>query len=54
MIKAGEHPTIDENYPPDAPRTPSPPFRHRSVLHTDTMLEPRFSGHCSSSNGGIR
>ncbi|PKX94454.1 uncharacterized protein P174DRAFT_431375 [Aspergillus novofumigatus IBT 16806] len=44
MIKAGEHPTIDENYPPDAPRTPSPPFRHRSVLQQIQCLSPGSPG----------
>ncbi|KAF7115574.1 hypothetical protein CNMCM5793_002668 [Aspergillus hiratsukae] len=44
MIQAGEHPTIDANYPPDAPRTPSPPFRHRSVLQQIQCLSPGSPG----------
>jgi hypothetical protein len=36
MIRAGEHPTIDANYPPDAPRTPSPPFRHSTYPGRDS------------------
>ncbi|RHZ66228.1 uncharacterized protein CDV56_108834 [Aspergillus thermomutatus] len=44
MVKAGEHPTIDPDYPPDAPRTPSPPFRHRSVLQQIQCLSPGSPG----------
>jgi hypothetical protein len=44
MIQAGEHPTIDANYPPDAPRTPSPPFRHRSVLQQIQCFSPGSPG----------
>ncbi|EAW07916.1 uncharacterized protein ACLA_026330 [Aspergillus clavatus NRRL 1] len=32
MTKAGENPTPAASYPPGAPRTPSPRFRHRSTM----------------------